>query len=397
MKILLIGGTGVLSTDIRELSVKKGHEVYILNRGKNKNKNNNNEVKVIIGDIRKIKETKEVLKDYYFDVVIDFLSFNLEQLKGTLEIFNKKCEQYIFISSATAYRKTKKDEKITEDYELNNESWEYANHKRECEKYLKENFEKNGQKYTIIRPYVTYSDARIPFAIIPHDMQWTLANRILNDKPIVLWDNGQATCTLTSTKDFAVGTVGLFGNENAYNEAFHITTDYTLTWYEALQSIGNALEKNTIVANIPSKFIIQEIPELKGILLGDKGLDREFDNSKIKNAVPEFDAQVQFKEGIKSTIKFYKEHDFMREIDYAWDAQMDRLIEKYNKENPDFIKKFDNKSITLKSYREDIGIKNKIIYLLNRNIITQKTYNYILKLINFVKKVIKKCLKLLKF
>lgn len=396
MKILLVGGTGVLSTDIRELSVKQGHDVYILNRGKNKNKNNNEKVNIIIADIRDIKETKEKLKDYYFDVVIDFLSFNLEQLKGTLEIFENRCEQFIFISSATAYRKTQKGEKITEDYKLKNENWEYANNKRECEEYLKENFEKNGQKYTIVRPYVTYSDARIPFAIIPHDMQWTLANRILNDKPVVLWDNGQAICTLTSTKDFAVGMIGLFLNEKAYNEAFHITTDYTLTWYDALQFIGKALDKKVFVANIPSEFIVKEIPELKGVLLGDKGLDREFDNSKIKSVVPEFNAQIKFEDGIKDTIKFYKENNFMQEVDYAWDAQMDDLIEKYQKENPDFIKNFNKLSIKLEGYKEKLTPKNKMMYLLNRNECVRKIYSFMKKIILFFKKIVKRIVKLLK-
>lgn len=394
MKILLIGGTGVLSTDIRELSVKKGYEVFILNRGKHKTKNTNNNVKVIIGNIRNIEETKKALKDYYFDVVIDFLSFGLKDLKGTLEIFNGKCDQFMFISSATAYRKTEKGEKIKEDYELNNDDWEYADNKKQCELYLEENYKKNKQKYTIIRPYVTYSDARIPFAIIPHDEQWTLANRILNDKPIVLWDNGQATCTLTSTKDFAVGVVGLFKNEKAYNEAFHITTDYTLTWYEALQYIGNALGKKVIVADIPTKFIIKEMPDVKGVLLGDKGIDREFDNTKIKKVVPEFDAQIKFEDGIKSTIKFYKENKFMQDINYKWDARIDNLIEKYRKDNQNFIKNFDKNSI--KCNYKNISKKEKMIYKICRNDITYNMYAFISKMIKLLKKCLKKILKLVK-
>lgn len=366
MKVLLIGGTGVLSTDIRELSIKKNYEVYILNRGRNKNDNISEKVHFIKGDIRQVEKLKDYFKDKYFDVVVDFLSYCERDIKDTLEIFNNKCNQYIFISSATAYRKTEKGEKITEDYELSNPNWKYAEGKKECEDYLKINYEKNGQKYTVVRPYVTYSDTRIPFAIIPHDKQWTLANRILNNKPIVLWDNGVATCTLTSTKDFAVGIVGLFGNEKAYNEAFHITTDYTLTWYEALQYIGKALGKEVIVANIPSKYIISVMPDLKGVLLGDKGLDREFDNTKIKSAVPEFNAQIKFEDGIKSTIEFYKNNKFMQGIDYGWDARIDNLIHKYSKQKPDFINNFNPKSIT-NSFNKNQTTKEKIIYYIYKN------------------------------
>lgn len=395
MKVLLIGGTGVLSTDIRELSIKKNYEVYILNRGRNKNDNLSKKVNFIKGDIRQVEKLKDYFKDKYFDVVVDFLSYCERDIKDTLDIFNNKCNQYIFISSATAYRKTEKGERITEDYELSNPNWKYAEGKKECEDYLKINYEKNKQKYTIVRPYVTYSDTRIPFAIIPHEKQWTLANRILNNKPIVLWDNGTATCTLTSTKDFAVGIVGLFGNEKAYNEAFHITTDYTLTWYEALQYIGKALGKEVIVANIPSKYIISVMPDLKGVLLGDKGLDREFDNTKIKSAVPEFNAQIKFEDGIKSTIEFYKNNKFMQDIDYGWDARIDNLIHKYNKQKPSFINNFNPKSIT-NSFNKNQTTKEKIIYYIYKNDFTYLCCNLFFKFkksLGKIKRKIKKYIK----
>lgn len=387
MKILLIGGTGILSSDIRDLAIQKGMDVYILNRGLNNKEIIDKRIKIIIGNIRNKNEIKDKIKDLYFDVVVDFLSFNIEQLKNTLNIFYKKCDQYIFISSATAYNKT--SERIKEDFELKNEKWKYSQDKIECEEFLKKNYEENGQKYTIVRPYVTYSNKRIPFAIIPANAQWSLVNRILNHKPIVLWDDGQAICTLTYTKDFAVGIVGLFKNEKAYQEAFHITTDYTLSWKEALYYITKAVDKKEkpIIANIPSLYIVKEIPELKGVLLGDKGLDRIFDNTKIKSIVPEYNAQVKFEDGIKETIKFYKNHEYMKKIDYEWDARMDNLIEKYYKSigKKNYIKA----SITNK-YNSNQSLKEKIIYYVCRNDISYLLYKIIKKVVRKLKSILKK-------
>ena len=329
-KVLLIGGTGVLSTDIREYSIKKGYDVYILNRGHNKVET---KAKNIIADIRKKEETKKIIQDYSFDVVFDFLSFDVNQLSNTLEIIKGKCKQFVFISSATAYRKTDKGEKIKEDYELVNEDWEYADNKIKCENYLRDNYKRFVQEYTIIRPYVTYSDTRIPFAIIPSNKQWSLVYRILNNKPIVLWDNGKAMCTLTSSKDFAVGAVGLINNEKAYNNDFHITTDYILTWKEALTDIGKATNKDVIVASIPTDFIVKIMPEYKGVLYGDKNRNREFCNDKIKDAVPEFNAKIKFEDGIKETIKNYESNENMQRIDFEWDARIDRMIYLFGKKN----------------------------------------------------------------
>lgn len=211
MDVLLIGGTGILSTDIVNECLNKEYNVFIFNRG-NHNSEIDKRVHIIIGNIRDKKDVKMKLEKYSFDVVVDFLSFKEEELKQNLEFFNHRCKQYIFISSATVYRKTKKNERITENTELKNEDWNYSKDKIKCEKVLWENYNLNKQDFTIIRPYVTYSKKRIPFAIIPNK-QWTLANRIVNDKPILLWDGGKARCTLTQTKEFAIGIVGLFLNE----------------------------------------------------------------------------------------------------------------------------------------------------------------------------------------
>lgn len=376
MKILFIGGTGVLSTDIVKLCVKKEYEVYMINRGHN-NKNVDKKVNIIIGDINDKESIKEKIEGMTFDVVIDFLSYIENELKSKLEIFNNKCEQYIFISSATVYRKTEKGERITEKTEASNHEWDYSDNKLKCEKVLEENYKKTGQKYTIVRPYITYSEKRIPdMAISPK--KWTLANRIINQKPVLLWDDGQARCTLTQTKEFAVGIVGLFLNEKAYQEVFHITTDHTLTWKEATIYIAKALETEPIIANVPSDYIINVMPEYKGVLKADKGIDREFDNSKIKSIVPEFNAKTKFEDGIKETIEYYKEDTKRQEVDYLWDGRVDRLIKKYYKQNNI---EYDKKSLSVKSYKEDINLKNKIKYYIGKNIVLYKLMQIIRKLV----------------
>jgi len=387
MKVLLVGGTGVLSADIRDLALKKGYEVYIVNRGHSK-ESLDDRVKLIIADIRDVQQVKKKIEGLYFDVVIDFLSFSPKQLKNTLSIFDGKCNQYMFISSATVYRKTSPEEYITEDIELNNDEWDYAQKKIECEKLLEQNYKENKQQYTIIRPYVTYSRTRIPFAIIPHDKQWSLANRILLGKPVVLWDNGQANCTLTNTKDFAVGIVGLFNNEKAYQQAFHLTTDTVMNWYEAVQDLAKVLNKEAVIADIPSNYIIKRQPELKGVLLGDKGIDRKFDNSKIKAAVPEFNCKIGFKEGIKETVDYYLSRKYMRSIDYEWDARMDKLIEEYYKK----IDKndYDKRIITNYYHLKEQTFKEKIIYHISRNDITYAIYKKIKTVCHYIKRAYQK-------
>lgn len=166
----------------------------------------------------------------------------------------------------------------------------------------------------------------------------------------------------------------------AYEEAFNITTEDSLTWREALIDIGHALNKNVIIADIPTHFIIKELREYKGVLLGDKGLNREFNNTKIKKFVPEFNPKIKFKDGIKETINYYNSNPNEKKIDYLWDGKIDRTIEKYYKKNKI---RYDKDKLSLKGYNEKLSNKDKIYYTIGRN----KILCYTLKIL---KKVVKK-------
>jgi nucleoside-diphosphate-sugar epimerase len=241
MRILLVGGTGVLSTDVAIEAIDSGHELYILNRGNRKSDyialDN-----VIMADIRNEKQSLAAIGNNYYDVVIDFLSFNMDHLKKTMKIFQGKCKQYIFISSATVYSRNV-DGRITEDTPLTNDRWAYAVKKANCETVLKDTAYLYGFEYTIIRPYITYGKTRIPFAVNSRKNQWTLIERIKQDKPVIMWDDGNAVCTLTNTKDFARAILGLCMNERAFGQAFHITSGYELTWNDVIRTYGRLLNK----------------------------------------------------------------------------------------------------------------------------------------------------------
>ncbi len=380
LKVLLVGGTGVLSTDIAEFAVDSGMDVTCVNRGRHL-RFLPKEVHNIIADIRNVDEVNDKIKGQEYDVVVDFLSYNINDLKTTLKIFNGRCKQFMFISSATVYNKREKDEIIREDVTpIGNCKWDYANKKVECEEYLKENYKKTGQCYTIIRPYVTYGRTRIPFAVTSNGRYWSLANRILCGKPIVMWDDGNAICTLTHTTEFCKGVVKLFGNDKAINEAFHVTSAQTLTWNEVLKSIEETLGKKAIVINIPSEYIEENMDMYKGSLLGDKATNMRFDNSKLMEAIGGFDCKINFDEGIKDTISFYKNNEFMREVDYRWDAWLDQLIKKYARANDLNIS---GMKFRCMSAEGNVKLKHRLIYLISKN---KKLYNYIHSMYNKIKK-----------
>ena len=133
MKVLFIGGTGVISTAVSKLVVKRDIELYVLNRGKRNDKLPAG-VKILQADIYNKNEVKKVLSGHYFDSIVQWISFTVDHVKRDYELFNGHTKQYVFISSASAYFKPIPFLPITEEIPLGNKYWDYSENKRKITK-----------------------------------------------------------------------------------------------------------------------------------------------------------------------------------------------------------------------------------------------------------------------
>lgn len=323
-KILLLGGTGTLSTSVLHKLLNYGWNVWILNRGHNNN-DIPEEVNIIIGDFKKPQQWEASIKNKYFDVVIDFLSREPSDVERLFPIFNGQCTQYIFISSACVYRRAENDFPIKETSPKPNRQWSYNVEKYECEERLKNLYSKSTY-YTIVRPYITYDKNRIPYGIAPaYRFHRTIIERILHDKPLFVWNEGETPTTLTYVEEFADGVVGLLLNPKAKNQDFHITTDFVCKVKDILLCLYEELGRKPNIVNIPSDLLAKVMPNYKGMLYGDRMLPAIFDNSKIKDAVPDLQFNTDIAQGIRLILNHYRERkDYS--YDYMYEGQIDRML-----------------------------------------------------------------------
>ncbi|MFW6035563.1 MAG: SDR family oxidoreductase [Halothermotrichaceae bacterium] len=328
MKVLFIGGTGVISQAVSDLAVKKDIDLYLFNRGKN-NQFAPDEATVIEGDIREVESAAEKLKDYQFDVVVDWIAFTPEHVKADIELFKNKTEQYIFISSASAYQKPQTHYLITESTPLANPYWQYSRDKIACEDILREEYRKNGFPFTIVRPSHTYGNTMIPSALNNWEKPWSLIDRMRKGKKVVVHGDGTSLWVMTHNTDFAKAFVGLLGNMKSIGHAFHITSDEVLNWNQIFRAIGKAAGVEPDLVHIASDRLVKYNPEWEGSIIGDKAASVVFDNSKIKQFVPDYKATVTFKEGVKKSVKWFEAHPDWCKVDQGWNQLMDRIIEDY--------------------------------------------------------------------
>ena len=325
--ILLLGGTGTLSSAVLQRALKKGYNLAVLNRG-----SKNNEIPIgvetIFGDLREPQEIERLLKNKRYDVVVDFVTRKPEEMECIFPVFSRICKQYIFISTACVYRRDKKDFPIQESSPKPNMNWAYNTEKYACENKLIELSANTSTWYTIIRPYITYDNQRVPFGVAPeYRYHRTLIERIKHGKPMFMWDDGKTITTSTYVSEFAVGVVGLFLNSKAKNEDFHITSSHTYKTDELLKQLYHKLGSNPYIVYYTEEELVDALPQYKNMLVGDRFLPAIFDNTKIKEAVPEYKSEITLEEGIDYILEYYgnnKEYAY----DYQYEGVVDRLLKK---------------------------------------------------------------------
>jgi nucleoside-diphosphate-sugar epimerase len=325
MKVLFIGGTGFISSCASRLAVERGLDLYLLNRGLHSGE--------LLGSTRMTADigdkdaVRSVIQGLRFDAVVDWVAFTPQDIERDLELFRGRTNQYIFISSASAYQKPPAHYILTESTPLVNPFWEYSRNKIACEGRLMKACREENFPATIVRPSLTYS-INFPIAIGGWGC-YTLADRILKGRPIIVHGDGTSLWVVTHAEDFARGLLGLFGNPETIGKAFHITTDEVLTWNQIYETIAGALGREANIVHIPSDFIASVVPRLKGTLLGDKSWSVVFDNSRIKSFVPGFRAAIPFREGIIRTVEWFAADRNRKRVDDEVNLDMDRIIEAY--------------------------------------------------------------------
>ncbi|MDR0592064.1 MAG: NAD-dependent epimerase/dehydratase family protein, partial [Bifidobacteriaceae bacterium] len=223
--VLFIGGTGTISWWCVKAAQAAGWSVSLVGRGLSQVRPLPEGVEWIKADVTDSAALAAALDGRAFDVVADFLSFEVGRLRRNVELLAGRIGQYIFISSASAYQKPVAALPITESTPLVNPFWQYSRDKIACEDHLVGLVRRDGFPATIVRPSHTY-DA--PMSVTPGG--WTDVARMRRGRPVVVPGDGTSLWTLTHASDFAYCFVPLFADRRAIGNTFHITGDEVLTW-----------------------------------------------------------------------------------------------------------------------------------------------------------------------
>jgi nucleoside-diphosphate-sugar epimerase len=342
MKLLFIGGTGLISSACSELAVQRGMELFILNRNTSSQYSVPGGAQLLVGDVHGDEaQVARLLEGHRFDAVVDWVAYTPEDIERDLRLFSGNPSnsgagtgQFVFISSASAYQKPPKHYIITEETPLGNPFWAYSRNKIACEERLMQAYRDRGFPVTIVRPSLTYGPSQIPLCVGSWRHPYTVIDRMKKGKKIIVPGDGTSLWVLTWNGDFAKGFLGLLGNERAIGQTYHITSDEVLTWNQIYREVGRAIGVDLEIVHVPSNLIVAYDPDALGSLIGDKANSAVFDNRKIKQLVPDFTCTVPWSEGVRRAIAWHEADPARQTIDEKLNNIWDRILSEYEKAFP---------------------------------------------------------------
>jgi nucleoside-diphosphate-sugar epimerase len=320
LRVLFIGGTGVISSACSRVAVEDGIDLFVLNRGRSTDRPLPPGVTTLRADVREPRSVRQEIKDLHFDAVVDWVAFTPDQVRTDIELFSGRTGQYVFISSASAYQTPPARVPVTESTPLRNPFWAYSRGKIACEDLLVAAYREQGFPATIVRPSHTYDQTLVPF-----DGGWTVLGRMLAGQPVIVHGDGTSLWTLTHHEDFARAFVPLLAHPRTLGEAIQITSDDVLTWNQIAEALAAALGVSARVVHVPSDAIAAVDPDWGAGLLGDKAHSMIFDNAKVRGLVPGWRAVIPFEQGAREIADWYRADPARQVTDARLDAVMDKL------------------------------------------------------------------------
>lgn len=333
---------------LAQILARKGNiRVYVTSR---KYRKNQDSVTYIQGNAHDALFLRQLLQRRW-DVIVDFMVYGTEEFKGRVEALLDATNQYIFLSSSRVYAQsenplTEKSSRLldaTADKEYLATD-EYALRKAREENTL---MESGYHNWTIIRPYITYSEKRLQLGVLEKE-QWLY--RALKGRTIVFSkDIASRYTTLTYGYDVACCIAQLVGNPQAYRQIFHITANQSIKWEEVLGLYVEILAQRGYNPKVKLRDCAVNVymPGAQYQVCYDRVYNRIFDNSKIQQVA----ADIQFKgpiDGIRQCLNSFLDSPEFLGIDWELEAMNDRVTGEWT------------------SFREIKNIKQIIRYLIFR-------------------------------
>jgi nucleoside-diphosphate-sugar epimerase len=326
VKVLLIGGTGLINTGIAAHLVQRGAKVTLFNR-KQRPSRLPVELPVIAGDRNAAGELESRLAGERFDAVIDMICFSPEQAETTVRAVSGRTEQLIFCSTVCTYQVDVPGQVLIDESFEQAPVSEYGKNKLRCEQIFLRAHAERRFRTTIIRPSNTYGPGNSLIDQMEFDS--TVWDRVEQGLPVLCAGDGLGLWQATHRSDVGKLFAHACGNPKTYGEAFNATRDHVFTWRDYFREAAQALGTRAELVLAPAGWVVAHSPQRFKFLDETTRYHGAYSSAKAKSAVPEFRCEVDFVDGARETLVDVKKRGAWRrhQDDAEYSALVQRALE----------------------------------------------------------------------
>lgn len=323
-RVVIVGGTGNISTSITRLLVEKGYDVTCFNRGKNKVEIIPDCVHILQGDRKDRAAFEKTMQEQKFDYAIDMICFNKEDALSDIRAF-AGVEQFIMTSTTCTYGVDYDYLPVDENHPLRPFT-EYGIGKAAADQAFLDAYEKDGFPVTIIKPSSTYGNQVGMVGCVGETNLWI--DRIRKGKPVLLSGNGNNVHQLLHVDDAAKAFVGALGKKHCIGQIYNMVSEGFVDWREYHETGMKVLGKEVEMVCVPLEVLNKLGYESRGFTSTIFGFNTIYDHRKIYRDIPEFRPSISLEDGMRKVIEYSDKHGMIPNSD---DYPMDDKIVAYMK------------------------------------------------------------------
>ncbi len=319
MKVLFLGGAGMIGSAASAEAVRRGLEVTVVTRGEPKRPLADG-IRHLTADVRDVDGLRTAIGGERYDAVVNWIGYTPDQLAGHAELF-ADAGQYVFISTCSVFARPIPQLPITESSPRSQPVFGYARDKVACELLLEQQSRDAGLRLTIVRPFHTYDRT-----VIPVLAGWTAVERMRAGLPVIVHGDGTSLWTLMHAEDFARAFVPLLGNAHAIGESVNVVSGDILTWDQIHLFLAAAAGvREPQLVHRASETIGRRWPGWAEVLEHDFRHTMLFDTSKLRRLVPDFAPRIGLSAGLDEVIRYHDATPSARRADAGLAAAFDDL------------------------------------------------------------------------
>jgi nucleoside-diphosphate-sugar epimerase len=321
MKILIIGGTGLISVAITKILLERGNDVTLFNRGQSLLPAHPG-AKVVNGDRTDYAAFEDQIAGLgFFDVVIDMVGYSPEDGDSVVRAFSGITGHFIFCSTVDVYRKPAQKYPVKENEPYGGLN-SYSRNKIKIEETLLEAQKKGDFPLTIIRPAYTYGESRGPVHTFGGGT--TFLDRIRKGKPVVVHGDGSSFWTACHRDDVARAFVAACYNPNCMSQIYHTPGEEWMTWNDYTLKVAEAIgAPEPRIVHIPTDILFKAAPKRAAIVMENFQFSNIFDTGAA-HADLDFNYTVTWVEGVQRMVRWLDDHNRIENSDL--DPFEDNLI-----------------------------------------------------------------------